>query len=226
MLAATLLQGGTMVWLLLAASALGVVVFVERRLEFHRVQINTTALLGGLKNVLGQDNLVEAIGICDATASPTARVVKAVLENHDLPRAEVKEILEQRGSEETARLEERLGILATIGQVAPLLGLLGAVLGFMQTGETVITDHHAHFAAAMMPLALGLAIGVPCYVGYNHLVTVVGGIVLDMEKAGLSALRMVSEMKKPGRQGGRGKSNQQNEAEPAPQESSDLFENA
>ena len=73
MLAATLLQGGTMVWLLLAASALGVVVFVERRLEFHRVQINTTALLGGLKNVLGQDNLVEAIGICDATASPTAQ---------------------------------------------------------------------------------------------------------------------------------------------------------
>ena len=105
-----------MVWLLLAASALGVVVFGERRLEFHRVQINTTALLGGLKNVLGQENLVEAIGICDATPSPTARVVKVVLEHHDLPREEVKEILEQRGSEETARLEERLGILATLGR--------------------------------------------------------------------------------------------------------------
>ena len=35
-----------MVWVLLAASALGVVVFVERRLTYHRVQINTTALLG------------------------------------------------------------------------------------------------------------------------------------------------------------------------------------
>ncbi len=54
MLAATLLQGGPMVWVLLAASALGVVVFVERRLTYHRVQINTTALLGGLKNVLSQ----------------------------------------------------------------------------------------------------------------------------------------------------------------------------
>jgi len=224
MLAVTMLQGGAMVWLLLAASALGVVVFIERRLEFHRVQINTTALLGGLKNVLGQDNLVEAIGICDATPSPTARVVKVVLENHDLPREEVREILEQRGSEETARLEERLGILATLGQIAPLLGLLGAVLGFMQTGEAVITDHHAHFATAMMPLALGLAIGVPCYVGYNHLVSVVGGIVLDMEKAGLSALRMVIEMKKPGRKGARVKSSKKNE--PAPNEGSNLFEDA
>ena len=199
MLAATLLHGGPMVWVLLAASALGVVVFVERRLTYHRVQINTTALLGGLKNVLSQNNLVEAIGICDATPSPTARVVKTVLENHQLAREEVKEILEQQGSEEVARLEQRLGVLATLGQVAPLLGLLGSVLGFMETGETVITDHHAHFAKAMMPLALGLAVGVPCFVGYNHLVAVVGSIVIDMEKAGLRALRMVSELERPTR---------------------------
>jgi len=192
-----------MVWVLLAASALGVVVFVERRLTYHRVQINTTALLGGLKNVLSQNNLVEAIGICDATPSPTARVVKTVLENHRLAREEVKEILGQQGSEEVARLEQRLGVLATLGQVAPLLGLLGAVLGFMETGETVITDHHAHFAKAMMPLALGLAVGVPCFVGYNHLVVVVGSIVIDMEKAGLRALRMVSELEGPARRGRR-----------------------
>ncbi len=193
-------------WVLLIASALASVVFVERRLAYHRVQIDTTALLGGLKNVLGQNNLVEAIGICDATPSPTARVVKAVLENHDLPRNEVKEILEQYGSEETARLEDRIGILATIGQIAPLLGLLGAVLGFMKTGETVVTDHHAHFSTSMMPLAFGLAIGIPCYVGYNHLVSVVGGIVLDMEKAGLSALQMVGEMNKSSRKGRQTKS--------------------
>ena len=192
-----------MVWVLLAASALGVVVFVERRLTYHRVQINTTALLGGLKNVLSQNNLVEAIGICDATPSPTARVVKTVLENHRLAREEVKEILGQQGSEEVARLEQRLGVLATLGQVAPLLGLLGAVLGFMETGETVITDHHAHFAKAMMPLALGLAVGVPCFVGYNHLVAVVGSIVIDMEKAGLRALRMVSELEGSARRGSR-----------------------
>ena len=193
-------------WVLLVASALASVVFVERRLAYHRVQIDTTALLGGLKNVLGQSNLVEAIGICDATPSPTARVVKAVLENHDLPRDEVKEILEQYGSEETARLEDRIGILATIGQIAPLLGLLGTVLGFMKTGETVVTDHHAHFSTSMMPLAFGLAIGIPCYVGYNHLVSVVGGIVLDMEKAGLSALQMVGEMNKSSRKGRQTKS--------------------
>ena len=199
MLAADLLQGGPMVWTLLAASALGAVVFVERRLTYHRVQINTTALLGGLKNVLSQNNLVEAIGICDATPSPTARIVKTVLENHQLPREEIKEILDQHGSEEVARLEQRLGILATLGQIAPLIGLLGSVMGFMETGEEVITNHHAHFSGSMMPLALGLAVGVPCYVGYNHLVAVIGSIVIDMQKAGLRALRMISEMDRPAR---------------------------
>ena len=198
MVAMSVLQGGPMVWVLLVCSALGVVVFMERRLTYHRVQINTSALLGGLKNVLSQNNLVEAIGICDATPSPTARVVKTVLENHQLPREEIKEILEQQGSEEVARLERRLGILAALGQVAPLMGLLGSVMGFMETKE-VVTDHHKHFSGAMIPLALGLAIGIPCFVGYNHLVAVIGSLVVDMQKAGLRALRMISEMDRTAR---------------------------
>ena len=69
-----------------------------------------------------------------------------------------------------------------------------------------------------MPLALGLAVGVPCYVGDNHLVTVVGDIVLDMEKTSLDALRMVSEMGKRGRR--------KKKSDEAPAEGADLFEQA
>ena len=85
-----------------------------------------------------------------------------------------------------------------------------------RAGEAVITDHHAHFAQSLMPLALGLAVGVPCYVGYNHLVTVVGDIVLDMKKTSLDALRMVSEMEKPGRR--------KKKSDEVPAEGTDLFE--
>jgi biopolymer transport protein ExbB/TolQ len=69
-----------------------------------------------------------------------------------------------------------------------------------------------------MPLALGLAVGVPCYVGYNHLVTVVGDIVLDMEKTSLDALRMVSEMEKLGR-----RKKKADDASATPTEDADLF---
>jgi hypothetical protein len=53
-------------------------------------------------------------------------------------------------------------------------------------------------------------------VGYNHLVTVVGDIVLDMEKTSLDALRMVSEMEKPGRR--------KKKSDEVPAEGTDLFE--
>ena len=95
----------------------------------------------------------------------------------------------------------------------------------MKTGETVVTDHHLHFATSLMPLAFGLAIGVPCYVGYNHLVSVVGGIVLDMEKAGLSALQMVSEMKKTSRKGLTPSQRKQSSGS-SPKKNPDLFESA
>ena len=104
----------------------------------------------------------------------------------------MKEALEQAGASEVARLERNLWVLATIGQIAPLFGLLGTVMGFMT--DEVVTNLHAHFSQALIPTALGLAIGIPCYAAYNYLVAEVGGLVMDMEKASLDAVRLVEEL--------------------------------
>ena len=185
-----------MTWLLFLAAAVGGVVFVERYLHFHRVQIKTVEFIGGLKNVLRQRNIVEAISICEATPSPTARLVREAIVERELPREELKELLQQAGSRETARLERHLWVLATLGQVAPLLGLLGTVVGFMPTG--LATDPQAHLAQALIPTALGLAVGVPAMAGYNYLVNEVGGMVLEMEQTTMDAVRMVGGLE-PGK---------------------------
>ena len=179
--------------LLLLAAALGVVVFIERYVHYHRVQINTTEFIGGLRNVIRQKNLVEAISICEATPSPAARLVREAVLQRERGRAELKEILEQMGSTETARLERHLWVLVTLAQVAPLLGLLGTVMGFM--AQDVVTDLRAHFSQALVPAALGLAVGVPCFAGYNYLVNEVGGLVLDMERSSMDALQLVGEVR-------------------------------
>ena len=62
-----------MIWVILLASAVGVVVFVERVLHYHRAHINSVEFLNGVRNVLKRDNVVEAISICDATPGPVAR---------------------------------------------------------------------------------------------------------------------------------------------------------
>src|SRR5258708_18468597 len=130
MLPMFLSQGGLMIWVILLASAVGVVVFIERVLHYHRAQINSTEFLNGVRNVLKRDNVVEALSICDATPGPVARLVKTAILNRDQGRDRVREALEAAGLSEVPRLEEKLNVLATIAQLAPLLGLLGTVLGF------------------------------------------------------------------------------------------------
>jgi biopolymer transport protein ExbB len=132
MLKTLFFQGGPMIWLILAASALALVVFIERVLHYHRAQINSMEFLNGVRNVLKRDNVVEAISICDATPGPVARLVKVAIINREKGRDGVREALEEAGLVEVPPLESKLNLLATIAQIAPLMGLLGTVLGFIQ----------------------------------------------------------------------------------------------
>ena len=126
-------NGGPVLYLILLTSAVAVVVFIERFLHCHRAQINSTEFLNGVRTVLRRNNVVEALSICDATPGPVARLVRTAILNREHGRERVREALEESGLAEVPRLEEKLNLLATIAQLAPLLGLLGTVLGFIQT---------------------------------------------------------------------------------------------
>src|SRR2546430_15343279 len=125
-------DGGPMAWLLMMMGAVVIVVFIERLLHYHRAQINSTEFLSGVRTVLKRENVVEALSICDATPGPVARLVRTAILNREGGRERVREALEEAGLAEVPRLEQRLNLLATIAQLAPLLGLLGTVLGFIQ----------------------------------------------------------------------------------------------
>src|SRR5256885_4803077 len=124
--------GGPMIWLILAASATALVVFFQRVLHYHRAQINSMEFLNGVRNVLKRENIVEALSICDATPGPVARLVKVAILNRERGRDGVRQALEEAGLVEVPPLEEKLNLLATIAQIAPLMGLLGTALGFIQ----------------------------------------------------------------------------------------------
>jgi biopolymer transport protein ExbB len=194
-------NGGAVFWLILLAGAVAIVVFVERFLHCHRAQINSTEFLNGVRNVLRRDNIVEAISICDATPGPVARLVKTAILNRDNGRERVRESLEEAGLAEVPRLEEKLNLLATIAQIAPLLGLFGTVLGMMDTfsrAETVGPIAHAADLSqgvwkALICAAAGLAVAIPAHAAYNYLVSRVNSIVLDMERAATEIVNIVTE---------------------------------
>jgi biopolymer transport protein ExbB len=197
MLPKLLTYGGPMTWLLLLASTVAVVVFVERLLHYHRAQINSAEFLNGVRNVLKRENLVEALSM--------SRLVKSAILNYERGREGVREALEEAGLLEVPRLEEKLNLLATIAQIAPLMGLLGTVLGFIKMFSAIerqgLNAHGVMLASgvwqALICTAFGLALAIPCYVGYNYLVSRVNSIVLDMEKASTEILGIVSTLPVP-----------------------------
>ncbi|HXS69598.1 MAG TPA: MotA/TolQ/ExbB proton channel family protein [Candidatus Polarisedimenticolia bacterium] len=195
-------SGGAVFLLILLAGAVAIVVFIERFLHCHRAQINTTEFLNGVRNVLRRDNVVEAISICDATHGPVARLVKTAILNRDNGRDRVRESLEEAGLAEVPRLEEKLNLLATIAQLAPLLGLFGTVLGLMSTFQGIKqlgpTAHAGDLSdgvwRALICCAAGLAVSIPAHAAYNYLVSRVNSIVLDMERAATEIVNIVTEM--------------------------------
>jgi len=201
MLPEVLAKGGPMIWVILVTSAVGIAVFIERILFFHRAQINSTEFLNGVRNVLKRDNVVEALAICDATPGPVPRLVKAAILNRERNREDIREILEDAGYLEVPRLEEKLNLLATIAQIVPLMGLLGTVLGFIEI-FTKLQDAglQAHIGQlsggvwqALICTAFGLAVAIPTYAAYNYLVSRVNSIALNMEQTSTEILNIVTE---------------------------------
>ncbi len=196
---------GLALWLILLASAVALVVFIERFLHCHRAQINSTEFLNGVRNVLRRKNVVEAIAICDATPGPVARLVKTAILNRDHGRERIREAIEEAGLIEVPQLEQKLNLLATIAQLAPLMGLFGTVLGMMQTFSLVQSyglSAHVNMLAdgvktALIYSAAGLAVAIPVHAGYNYLVSRVNAIVLDMERAATEIANIVTDEEAP-----------------------------
>ena len=196
-----LANGGPVIWLILIAAATAAVVFVERALFCHRSQINSAEFLNGVRTVLKRDNVVEAVSICDATPGPVARLVKAAILNRDKGRDLVREAVEEAGLVEVPRLEEKLNLLATIAQIAPLLGLFGTIIGFIDIFGWI--QQHGLYAnieelaggvwKALICAATGIGVAIPAHAGYNYLVSRVNAIVLDMERSATEIVNIVSE---------------------------------
>ncbi len=201
MLPTLLGNGGPVIWLILLAAAAAAVVFIERALFCHRSQINSAEFLNGVRTVIKRGNIVEAIAICDATAGPVARLVKAAILARDLGRDRVREAVEEAGLIEVPRLEEKLNLLATIAQIAPLLGLFGTIVGFIDIfGQIEQAGLYAHIEMlshgvwkALVCAAAGIAVAIPAHAGYNYLVSRVNKIVLDMERAAAEIVNIVTE---------------------------------
>lgn len=184
------ISGGPVFWLLVALAVAAVVIFFERFFELRRVQIDWQDFVKGVINVLGGGNAEEALAICEDTAVPVASVVATAIRHRDAGARVLRESVDSQGRAEISRLDRRLAALAIIGQISPLIGLLGTIIGFIKTvllvnSQELVTraDLLNSSMEALLSAALGLGVAIPVAVMYGVLRVRMERIVVEMEAA-------------------------------------------
>ena len=127
-----ILQGGVVMYPLLFVSLLGFVLFIERALFLHKGQIGTEDFLSGIKNLVRKKRLVEALTLCEDTPGPMARIVKSALLHIGDSREQILAAIQSAAVVEIPALERRIGTIAAIARIAPLLGFLGTLIAALK----------------------------------------------------------------------------------------------
>lgn len=187
-----------MMWVLLLMGIVTLGLFIERALYLHRGQIRSTEFINGIKNILSKRRLVEALTVCEETPGPVAAVVKAALlhaaDDPDRMRFHVQEA----AVVEIPALERRLGSIAAIAQVAPLVGLLGTILGMITTFLAFERDYVTASALAtgmwqaLLSTAGSLLLAIPAHLAHHFLAGRVRAIVRDVEWSGNEIMKYLA----------------------------------
>jgi biopolymer transport protein ExbB len=194
-------KGGPLMWLLLACSLLAIGIFAERFFLFHRCTINVSEFLQGLGNLIRKKNYAEALHECAGTPGPVARVIHTAILRHDLPRSDLKEIVQEAGQLEVPRLERYLSVLMTIAYIAPLIGLLGTVIGLVDTfvefsavsGQATSVDLSKGVYQSLITSATGLVVAIPTFILFSYLATYAKTLMHDMERGGIEVVNMLTD---------------------------------
>ena len=194
-------KGGPLMWIILLWSVVALGVFFERLLYLHKASIRVGELLGGISLLIHNGRLEEALAECSASHGPVARILQAALMRPREERAVLQSITTDAALLEIPKLERNLPILASLAYIAPLVGLLGTVLGLLDA--FLILSAHGGYATtaelsrsvyeSLLNAAAGLAVAIPAFLGHSYLTSRVNDIIHDMERGGIEVINLLTD---------------------------------
>lgn len=191
-------SGGWMMWPLGFCLLVGVVIIIWKLADLMIKASGNRSLLAQVDDMISRHQLTQALAVCEESSSPAGEILKAGLKRHEEGPDRVMQAIENAGAIQVAQLERGLVWLATLSNVAPLLGFLGTVIGMIQAfqaieiaGEVEATLVAGGIKVALITTATGLTIAIPINIMHNYFVTRVDRLVLDMEE---SAQKMIDAL--------------------------------
>ena len=190
----TLLQlfrdGGIFMWPLLACSVLGLAVILVKFVTLRMARVRTDQLLDRVRALVRGGRVEEAIELCANTRGPVASILLTGLHLfQEGETTQADQAVTHAGRIEMAFLEKGLVVLATIANVAPLIGFLGTVAGMILAfgaielaGEVEASLVAGGIKVALVTTASGLVIAIPVNIAHNYFVSQIDSLIIDMRE--------------------------------------------
>lgn len=201
-------DGGWMMYPLVLCSLIALGVIIAKAWTLWRAHHGTSHLIQQVGEAAGAGRLEEAISVAAATPGPAAAILLVGLRrirNKRLMEGEVEKAVATTGAIELGFLERGLVILATVANVAPLMGFLGTVAGMIIAFGAIETAGDVDpglvaggIKVALITTAAGLIIAIPVNIAYNFFVSRIDQLVLDMEQSSQKIINMAWDMEKKG----------------------------
>lgn len=193
--------GGFVMWFLLVCAVVGVGLILERLFSlFIKARLNPRGFLEKLTSTINAQGLDAGIGICDQTAAPVAKILRAVLEKAEKGKDTMEEMVARSAAIELAFLDRGMALLGGLTTVAPFLGFLGTVMGMItafaaiaMAGEVEPTIVASGISTALITTKWGLIIATPLAIVHILLSSKVDGYTRDMEEAASGLIDYVIE---------------------------------
>jgi len=177
---------GWPIWPLIIASIVALALIIERSLALRRARILPPRLLNDVLSLHAKRQVSNDVVDKLEDSSPLGRVLAAALRNERAPREVAHEAVANAGGHAAHDLSRNLSLLGSIGSIAPLMGLLGTVIGMIeifasqQAGSSPQQLAHG-ISIALYCTAFGIIVAVPAILAYRHFKSRIEDFVVDME---------------------------------------------
>ncbi len=195
-----LAKGGVLVIPILLCSVIALAIFIERMVRFAKIDSLGTGLAETIAGLLKQGNKEEALKTARVSQSPMGRVLAQAIDVKDQDRETLETVISHAMDDEVRGLSLYVQALATIGNIAPLLGLLGTVLGmikaFMVIQEMGGKVNAAVLAGgiweALLTTAIGLAVALPTMVAHSYIVSRIDRYEARLHKGSVTFIKAIT----------------------------------
>jgi len=185
----TILEGGIMMIPLGICSVLALAIVIERLYSLRRSKIIKPETTTIISNINSKDDVNVVRSFCEQNKDIFSSLVLAALNTENLEPVEINQAIDDQGRQELRRLEKGLVVLETVAGVAPLLGLLGTVLGMIEVFDGITLEGVAKTAPlssgisqALITTVAGLSVGIFSLIFYNTFTNKTENLILELEK--------------------------------------------